>query len=51
MKDIAKLKKKAKSAKNRAAYFAERLHESMEGVGTKESDLIRILACRSEVAF
>jgi len=34
---------------NPPAYFARRLYESMKGVGTDETSLIRILALRSEV--
>ncbi|XP_052777924.1 annexin A6-like [Mya arenaria] len=36
-------------AKNPPAYFAQRLHKSMKGAGTKDSTLIRVVASRSEV--
>ena len=38
-----------KSVRNKSAYFAEKLFEAMEGTGTKEKDLIRLLISRSEV--
>ncbi|XP_078489046.1 annexin-B12-like [Ciona intestinalis] len=36
-------------ARNPAAYFARRLHESMKGAGTKDHILIRVVVSRSEV--
>lgn len=41
----------AKCVKNRPAYFAEQIHETMKGMGTKEEDLIRLLISRSEVSI
>jgi len=38
-----------KSAKNRAAYFAERIHESVAGMGTKDDDLIFLIVSRADV--
>lgn len=37
-----------KVARNAPAYFAERLHKSMKGMGTNDSMLIRLIVARSE---
>lgn len=38
-----------KCIKDTPAYFAERLHKAMQGAGTKDKALIRIMVSRSEV--
>ena len=38
-----------RAARNRHAYIANELHESMVGLGTRDSDLIRLLVSNSEV--
>jgi len=38
-----------KSIRNKPGYYAELLHEAMKGIGTRDSDLIRIMVLRSEI--
>lgn len=38
-----------KAIRNRPAFFAELLYNSMKGMGTRDTDLIRIIVTRSEV--
>uniref|UniRef100_A0A914DUG3 Annexin n=1 Tax=Acrobeloides nanus TaxID=290746 RepID=A0A914DUG3_9BILA len=38
-----------KTIKNRAAFFAELLYNSMRGLGTRDTDLIRIVVTRAEI--
>jgi len=35
--------------RDRPAYFAERLHKAISGIGTRDSTLIRVIVSRSEV--
>lgn len=39
-----------RAAKNPQLYFARRLNDAMQGAGTDEDTLIRIIVCRSEVS-
>lgn len=38
-----------KSIRSRPAYFAELINDSMKGMGTRDTDLIRLIVSRSEV--
>ncbi|KAH7715815.1 CBN-NEX-2 protein [Aphelenchoides avenae] len=38
-----------KVVRNRIAFFAEQLHNSMKGLGTRDTDLIRLVVSRAEI--
>lgn len=38
-----------RSVKDKATFFAKRIHESMKGMGTNDRQLIRLVVTRSEV--
>ncbi|KAI1699135.1 annexin domain-containing protein [Ditylenchus destructor] len=38
-----------KSIRSRPAFFAELIHNSMKGLGTRDNDLIRLIVTRSEI--
>lgn len=39
----------AASAQNRPKYFAGLIHDAMDGIGTEDEDLIRLIVTRFEV--
>lgn len=39
------------SVKSKAAFFAREIREAIQGAGTRDKDLIRILVSRSEVKY
>ncbi len=42
---------KVKSARSKSSYFAQQIHKAISGLGTKDEDLIRLLATKLEVGF
>jgi hypothetical protein len=41
----------AQCVKNPSAHYAERVHDAIAGIGTKEQDLFEVLVRRAHVSF